>query len=210
MTAHAAMENTFFEDFSVQKMLTIIPFNDQISSSEWITRFLEKTNAEEKYPVLADALMKFNEYSINVQGFLIHKIRNQLDPIDSALSGSMPTIYSPLSDKEAVAQEIIVLLQECASKIKENIDHQISDLSSDPNLSMFAAIKDLYDRLTYAGGNDETQTQWRYLYEDWMHLIWKDEYEAKSGLVTVAKQWNELVSQLKDNDNQKYFVISQD
>ena len=24
MTAHAAMENTFFEDFSVQKMLTII------------------------------------------------------------------------------------------------------------------------------------------------------------------------------------------
>lgn len=26
MTAHAAMENTFFEDFSVQKMLTIIVF----------------------------------------------------------------------------------------------------------------------------------------------------------------------------------------
>lgn len=188
----------------------IEPFDDSISSSEWITRFLEKTNAEEKYPILADALMKFNEYSINVQGFLIHEIRNQLDPIDSALSGSIPTIYSPLSDKEAVAHEIIDLLQECASTIKEHIDHQISALNIVPNLSMFAAIKDLYDRLTYAGGNDETQTQWRYLYEDWMHLIWKDEYEAKSGLVTVAKQWNELVSQLKDNDNQKYFVISQD
>ena len=186
----------------------IEPFDDSVSSSDWINRFLEKTNAKEKYPLLADALGKFDEYSINVQGFLIHQIRNQLDPIDPALLGGIPRLYNKLEEKDALAKEITELLKECAYQIKENISDQISDLSIVPNLSMFAAIKDLYDRLTYAD-NGKTDKQWEHLYQDWMHLIWKNEYEAKSGLVSVAKDWNELISKLKEMDDQKSFVISQ-
>ena len=184
----------------------IEPFNDSVSSSDWINRFLEKTNAKEQYPLLADALGKFDEYSINVQGFLIHQIRNQLDPIDPALLGGIPMLYN--EEKDALAKEITELLKECAYQIKENISDQISDLSIIPNLSMFAAIKDLYDRLTYAD-NGKTNKQWEHLYQDWIYLIWKDEYEAEIGLNSVKKNWNELISKLKEMDDQKSFIISQ-
>ena len=201
-----------FTDEDKGRLGFIKSLDDKAPSSEWINDFLEKTNAKEEYPVLDDALRKFNKYSIDVQGFLIPKVRNQLDLIDPALNGGMETVNG--KSKEEQADDIIELLNDKAYRIRENIKHELVDLSSAPHLSMFAAIADLHDRLNYArdnaGGEQiDTKEQWRYLYENWMHLIWKDEYEAKSGLVSVAKQWNELISKLKEMDDQKSFVISQ-
>lgn len=201
-----------FADEDKGRLGFIKSLDDKAPSSEWINDFLEKTNAKEEYPVLDDALRKFNKYSIDVQGFLIPKVRNQLDLIDPALNGGMETINGKSKDEQA--DDIIELLNDKAYRIRENIKHELVDLSSAPHLSMFAAIADLHDRLNYArdnaGGEQiDTKEQWRYLYENWMHLIWKDEYEAKSGLVSVAKQWNDLISKLKEMDDQKSFVISQ-
>lgn len=180
------------------------------SSNEWIQEFLKKTDAEHQYPLLAQALCEFSFYTINVQGFIIPAIRNELDPIDITLSGA-PDIYSNLKEKNAVAKEIRERLQTKAFEVRDKIELALQKLYSEPNKSMFAALKDFYDRLTYSsdgdGRNKSALEQWKYLYEDWMHLIWKDEYQAKSSIHLIAEQWNDAVENLKDKDSIQNFNI---
>ena len=182
---------------------------DGCHSSEWIRGFLELVKAEEKYPLLSDALKRFDEYTINVQGFLIHEVRAQLDDLDISLS-NMPRLTAPLFEKENVADEIRANLQARASDTRNGIRTALDDLYKVPNRSMFAAIKDLYDRLTYADTDDseEVKTQWRYLYEDWMHLIWREDYQKENAIRAFSERWYETSDKLKSmNQPDKFRII---
>ena len=178
------------------------------NSDMWIEDFLTIIDGEEKYPFLADALIKFKEYTINVQGFLIHEVREQLDPIDISLSGE-PQISAPLAQPELVAEEIVEWLRTYAEEVHDNVKVVMKDLYKTPNRSMFAAMKDLYDRITYTMVDNENkiEEEWRYLYEDWMHLIWKDEYQQESAMQSIAEQWNTVIANLKEMNELEYFTI---
>lgn len=201
-----------FTDDDKGKLGLVYPLGD--SSDEWIDGFLDLIEGEKKYPFLSDALRKFQFYTINVQGFLIHEIREQLDPIDISLprpdgSSSVPQISGSMAQPELVAEEIVEWLKNYAEDVHDNIEITLRDLYKTPNRSMFAAIKDLYDRITYTMADNESKIaeEWRYLYEDWMHLIWKDEYQQQSAVKVVAEEWNDVVSKLKDINKQEYFII---
>lgn len=201
-----------FTDEDKGRLGLVYPLGD--SSDEWIDGFLNLVEGEKKYPFLSDALRKFQFYTINVQGFLIHEIREQLDPIDISLprpdgSSSVPQISGSMAQPELVAEEIVEWLKNYAEDVHDNIEITLRDLYKTPNRSMFAAIKDLYDRITYTMADNESKIaeEWRYLYEDWMHLIWKDEYQQQSAVKIVAEEWNDVVSKLKDINKQEYFII---
>lgn len=201
-----------FTDEDKGKLGLVYPLGD--SSDEWINGFLNLVEGEKKYPFLSDALRKFQFYTINVQGFLIHEIREQLDPIDISLprpdgSSSVPQISGSMAQPELVAEEIVEWLKNYAEDVHDNVEITLRDLYKTPNRSMFAAIKDLYDRITYTMADNESKIaeEWRYLYEDWMHLIWKEEYQQQSAVKVVAEEWNDVVSKLKDINKQEYFII---
>lgn len=201
-----------FTDADKGKLGLVYPLGD--SSDDWIDKFLDLVEGERKYPFLSDALRKFQSYTINVQGFLIHEIREQLDPIDISLprpdgSSSVPQISGSMAQPELVAEEIVEWLKTYAEDVHDNVEIALKDLYKTPNRSMFAAIKDLYDRITYTMADNESKIaeEWRYLYEDWMHMIWKEEYQQQSAVKVVAEQWNDVVSKLKDINKQEYFII---
>lgn len=195
-----------FADEDKGRLGLIRPLN--CNSNMWIDDFLNIIDGEEKYPFLTDALKKFKEYTINVQGFLIHEVREQLDPIDISLSRE-PQISAPLAQPELVAEEIVEWLRTYAEEVHDNVKVVMKDLYKTPNRSMFAAIKDLYDRITYTMVDNENkiEEEWRYLYEDWMHLIWKDEYQQESAMQSIAEQWNTVISNLKETNKSEYFTI---
>lgn len=178
------------------------------TSSEWIEGFINKVNAEKNYPVIAASLKKFEAYSINVQGFLIHEVRDKLDPIDVTLVGQ-PILNEQLTDLSLVAKQIVEFLKTNIETVHEEIEKALAQLYTIPNRSMFAAVKDLTDRLTYtrADGENIVAYEWQCLYEDWMHLIWKKEYEQEATLRSVADRWRQVVTGLKDVNEIKYFSI---
>ncbi len=201
-----------FTDDDKGKLGLVYPLGD--SSDEWIDGFLNLVEGEKKYPFLSDALRKFQSYTINVQGFLIHEIREQLDPIDISLprpdgSSSVPQISGSMAQPELVAEEIVEWLKTYAEDVHDNVEITLQDVYKTPNRSMFAAIKDLYDRITYTMADNESKIaeEWRYLYEDWMHLIWKDEYQQQSAVKVIADEWNDVVSKLKEINKPEYFII---
>lgn len=187
----------------------ICAFDANVSSSEWINDFLSKTEAKNKYPLIYSALKTFEDYTINVQGFIIHEVRDRLDTIDLALVKNTPSINYGLTDKDSAAEEIVDMLKDRAFDIKSKLTRAFSEIYKVPNKSMFAAITDLCDRLSYSkqGSNHNVTREWRYLYEDWMRQIWTEKYDQQSGMQQIAGEWNNTIHNLKIMNKLEYFSI---
>lgn len=187
----------------------ILPADSGVSSSEWIESFLSKTEAETDFPLIYSAFKAFEKYTINVQGFIIHEIRDKLDAIDLALNKKTPEITHGLDDKDGLADEIVEILKSKAFDIRGDIKSALSELYKVPNKSMFAAVTDLCDRLSFSKSdeNNDVELEWRYLYENWMRQIWTEKYDAQSGLQQVAGEWNEVIRDLKDSNKPECFTI---
>lgn len=178
------------------------------TSSDWIEGFINKVDAENKYPIIASSLRKFKAYGINVQGFLIHEVRDKLDPIDVSLVGQ-PVLNEQLTNLDLVAKQIVEFLKTNIEIVHEKIEKALAELYTIPNRSMFAAVKDLTDRLTYtrADGENAVAYEWQCLYEDWLFLIWKEEYDQEDAIRSIADKWNNVVKSLKDINKLEYFSI---
>ena len=182
----------------------VYPMND--SSSEWIEGFINKVDAENNYPIIASSLKKFEAYGINVQGFLIHEVRDKLDPIDVSLVGQ-PILNEQLTNLSLVAKQIVEFLKTNIENVHEEIEKALDQLYTIPNRSMFAAVKDLTDRLTYtrADGENAVAYEWQCLYEDWLFLIWKEEYDQENAIRSFTDKWDQVVKDLKNINNLEYF-----
>lgn len=182
---------------------------ENLSPEEWIDGFIAKTDCEKKYPFLTKALASLKNFTINVQGFLIYEIRSSLDVIDFSLQPKMPEITAGLSEKEHVADEIIMWLRLYAEKVHEGIEITLKKLNSVPNKARFAALKDFYDRAAYAGRDERLSvvTEWRYLYEDWLSVIWAEKYKSHFSLKGQAEEWDNMVSQFKAQNNREAFAV---
>ena len=218
-----------FADDKYGKLGAITPLTKATNSDMWIDSFLKKINGqegkdgkdgkdgedgEETYHFLSAALRKFQSYTINVQGFLIHEVRDQLDIIDISIpkkksKAPVPQINAPMNDPDAVADEIYEWLRTYAETIHDNVEVALRELYKTPNRSLFAAIKDLYDRITYTMIDNESKIaeEWRYLYEDWIPLIWKDDYQQESALQSIAEEWNAVTGALSKLNSIEHFTI---
>lgn len=186
----------------------IVPLEDKLPN-DWIDAFIQKTECDKKYNYIENALTHFRDFQISVQGFLIHEVRIQLEPIDFSLKTQTPQVYSDLSHKDLVADDIRSWLNTYTEIVFDGIEKALNRLYSIPNRAMFAAIKDLYDRTTYSGKIESVSvtTQWRYLYEDWMSIIWSKKYKAQSSLKKSLAEWDNIIVELKKYNKIEFFCI---
>lgn len=189
--------------------LSYIVSTENKSPNDWINTFIEKTECDKKYNYIENALIHFRDFQISVQGFLIHEVRIQLEPIDFSLREQTPQVYSDLSHKDLVADDIRSWLNTYTETVFDGIEKALNKLYSIPNRAMFAAIKDLYDRATYSGKteSESVTTQWRYLYEDWMSIIWSKEYKAQSSLKQSMEEWDNITDELKKYNKIECFCV---
>ena len=119
-----------------------------------------------------------------------------------------PHFIFGIDQKDKLANEIVEELKGKAFDIKSKLTGALTDLYKIPNKSMFAAITDLCDRLSFSKkGNDSVTLEWRYLYEDWMRQIWTEEYDKQSGLRQVIGEWNDIITSLKEMNKPECFNI---
>ena len=183
---------------------------ENLSPSEWIEGFIEKTDCENKYPLIAQALNSLKNFNIDVQGFLIYEIRNSLDSIDFSLQNQTPEISASLGESDKLAEEIITWLKNYSEKVYDGAEIQLKKLNSVPNKAIFAATKDFYDRAAYAGKDKylSVTVQWQYLYEDWMSVIWAEKYKNHFSLKGQAEEWDEMISNFKAQNKKEFFQIN--
>lgn len=184
---------------------------ENTNPNKWIETFLEKTDAENEYNIIASAFTKFRDFECTVQGFLIYEIRSRLDMIDQSLQKQLPMIRSSLSEKEKVSSEIVEILADAVNDIHKSLCGILAVLAKVPNQAMFAAIKDLYDRAFLENRDsmnvEDAARQWEYLLMNWKHILWKDEVEKLLTSQSKAKEINSVVSDIKKYHKQSYFEI---
>lgn len=191
-----------FTDNSKGALGKILSF-DGTRSTEWIKEFVEQVDAKVKYPHIYEALKEFADFMVSVQGFLIFNVRDCLDEIDYMLMKQPPRINSGLEDIDAIVREIIEELRDRVFDISQMIRRNVNDLYKVPNKAMFAALKDLHDRLSNSGIGDDiskgnVEIEWRYMYEDYMPIIFQEEYANNESIKDVAKEWNDLIDMFKE------------
>ena len=189
----------------------IVPFKENMSANDWMAKFLETTEAQEKYKLLYEPLVSFMQYEINVQGFIIHEVRDLLDPIDMSLKNEQ-YILGNLSNKEELSEEIKEIISGDVFELRTKLSEKLNSLYCIPNKSLFAAIKDLYDRITFTDGTvngkyTTVERQWRYLYEDNMNFVLADEYNEAAGMQKNASEWNDTIRRLGEKNLKEYFTV---
>ena len=167
--------------------------------NEWIDEFVDKINASsERYPLISRAMDNLREFTISVEGFMIYEVRDKLDAIDLSLLPQNPEIEPNGLNKEKQAEDIIFWLDKYLVDIYDELRKSIIEFFKVPNRALFAAVKDFYDRATYSGNDtyDNIQTEWRYLYEEWLPIIWKEEYAINMNGIEAYKEWNDIIKQI--------------
>lgn len=182
---------------------------DNLSPEKWIDGFIAKTDCEKNYPLIAKALSALKNFTINVQGFLIYEIRNNLDVIDFSLQPKTPEISTVFGENDLIADEIITWLRVYVEKVHDGIDLTLKKLNSVPNKARFAALKDFYDRATYAGRGEPESVldQWNFLYQTWTSIIWADKYRSRLSLKGQAQAWDDMIAQFKAQNKKELFTV---
>lgn len=132
--------------------------------------------------------------------------------IDQSLQQQLPMIRAGLTDKERIADEITNILSDAVTNIHNELRGILDTLAKVPNQAMFAAIKDLYDRVFLENrvslGQENAEIQWEYLYQNWKHIIWKDEFEKEMSVQNKAREINSIVDGIKKYNKQAFFEIA--
>lgn len=187
------------------KLIRISTENEE----EWLEELISYLSDYPKYKLIVEALEKLLDFDLRMESYLIYRVRNHLDVIDLSLLERGPELAGSLKEKERLADDIIFWLENNLEIVYKSIKTELEPLYSYPNSALWAVVKDFYDRIVYAkDGSREARDEWRYLYEDAIPYIWKEEYCAYQKQRGVSDRWNSIVDRVHRYNNKKWFEFT--
>lgn len=174
----------------------------------WFGTMLKKLDTIQ-YPLICQALKPLQEFDLRMENFLIYKVRRCLDPIDWDLLDRSPQLINGFSDKDALAKEMISVLEDALEVVRDNIERELENFCTFPSTAIFAALRDFYDRAAFSSdSNGHIKNQWEDLYESKIPLIWPDEHKAYVVAAGQAEEWRVITEEMHACDADGYFSIS--
>ena len=191
--------------------LTYIVNPDGLLPNEWISEFQKVAN-ESDYPYIYEALEKFKNFSVKTEGFLIFKVRNALSKIDPMASVALQHKSNATKEaREELAKEIIGWFKEYLYAIKQDIEKNVQPLYSVPNEAMCAAVKNLYDRVTFAKDSENQYfaltEEWKEFYDANIKSIFPEESSKFEKHQGISKDWKDISNEMKNLNNLKTFKV---
>ena len=174
----------------------------------WLQELIDYLEKDDNTILIVEALRKLIDFDLRMESFLIYRVRAHLDAIDLSLQSQSPQITGRLDEKEKIAGEIIFWLKHNLEIVYSEIRKELMPLYSYPNNTLWAEVKDFYDRIVYARdkeNGDDVLKHWRYLYEDAIPLIWPEKCRAYQAQIGVAEEWNVLMEEIHRYDNKGMF-----
>lgn len=171
----------------------------------WLKGILEKLD-DPQYQTIYGAFLPLEDFELRMENFLIYKVRASLDDIDWSLQDKPPQLSASLADKDALVDQIRFWLEHLAEIVYQKVEKALKDYYSFPNEAIFAVVRDFHDRIVYAGDQD-IDTEWRYLYEDKIPMIWPDEHRAFMVTAGIEEVWNDFTAQIHNCTAEGYFLI---
>lgn len=184
---------------------------DEIQDPDlWLERFSSKIE-EAQFPFLYSAIKSLQDFKLSVENYLIYKVRASLSTIDWILMTSTPKIINGMDDKEALAEEIGEILRDMLETVHADIRKQLKDYYTFPNEAIFAVTRDFCDRIASKAVSPQTNLsasdEWRYLYEDFIPVIWQEEHMEFGKNAKHMNQWRDVSKNMSECERENYFYI---
>ncbi|OUQ62058.1 hypothetical protein B5E53_18340 [Eubacterium sp. An11] len=175
----------------------------------WLKEFIEFTQNYPRYKPITDAIKKLSAFNMSMESFLIYRVRAQLDEIDLSLQAQGPVLQGSLAEKSTLADDIHFWLEHYLEIVYQKIQTELATLYAYPNSTLWAVIKDFYDRIVYSQNKDiDAKTAWRYLYENSIPQIWREDYKNYQAQKGIAEDWNTLIEEIHKYDNKNLYQFN--
>lgn len=147
---------------------------------------------------------------MSVENFLIYKVRACLEQIDWSIRKQPPQLYNGLDDKQALTEEINFILHDLLEGVHSKLNKELKNYFSFPNEAIFAVTRDFHDRITKAVNSAtglNAEDEWRYIYEDFIPVIWRDEHLDFGKKGSAMQRWREVSDALGEYGQENYFLV---
>ena len=153
--------------------------------------------------------MPLEDFDLKMENFLIYKVRCCLKPIDWSINVQPPQLKNGLDRKEQLADEIESHLRDFLEDVHQGISDELEDFYSFPNTALFAVLRDFYDRAVCAqdSSGKSVKTEWQYLYEDKIPMVWAEEHNTYAAIAGRAEEWRILTEDVHSCAADGYFLI---
>lgn len=188
--------------------LSYVVSTDPDDPETWLKALRGKLD-EVQFAQICSALEPLESFDLRMENFLIYKVRCCLSPIDWSIYKKPPELKNGLNEKDALAAEIDSHLRYFLEDVHQNIENELADFYIFPNTAIFAVLRDFYDRVACARNKEGTSvlTQWQYLYEDKIPMIWAQEHKNYAAAAGRADEWRVLTEDINVCAADGYFLI---
>lgn len=177
--------------------------NEEKPLYHWLKDFSEEILSNGNYSQINLAFEFLHNFTVSVRGFLMHKVRAQLDiirPLNPEASGVMLT-----ADRNGnYAGDIHFYLTVKMEQVRENLDSVLKNFFKDPNEAFFAVIDEFFDRLAKS---QDVEKQWYSLYSNYAGRIWAKELAQQAGIGVAFDDWTSKVEKLAEYDSEDNFIV---
>lgn len=181
---------------------------------QWLAALRAKLEEAGQYPLIVQAVQALENFELKMEDSLIYGVRCCLDAIDWNVRTPKPAVSKDYPAVEEMAREIQDILMDALERVHTNVARQLADFQAFPSRAMYAVLWDFYDRAAFARRYDgdrqtekDVKTEWRYLYEDHIPLIWKEEHDRYVVQAGQAGEWRSLTEQVHACAADGYFQI---
>lgn len=170
---------------------------------EWLKAFSDEILNSENYSQIKLAFEFLYNFNVSVRGFLMHKVRAQLDII-RPLNPEASSVVLTADKNGNYAGDIYFYLTVKLEQVRENLNNVLKNFFKDPNEAFFAVIDEFFDRLAKSQG---VEKQWYSLYSNYANRIWAKELAAQASIGVAFDDWTSTVEKLSEYDSEDNFIV---
>jgi hypothetical protein len=139
-------------------------------------------------------IQDFGGAEISVKGFIQHRIRPELDVLDSGSEKAEDYVFEARDNSARVREKLVLAWEEALAKAKD----ALMKLSNEPNQAKFALLEDFVDGVLRFGGQSRAHSLWGNFYWQERATIWPDQFGALQDQTRLRQRWDDAIRIIKE------------
>ncbi|MDR3110074.1 MAG: hypothetical protein LBU65_10385 [Planctomycetaceae bacterium] len=166
---------------------------------QWLTDMAKRwQDIDSETSEIADTIKTFATSAFSFSAYLLPRVREKLNVLDSDSSDSLPFGYASGDDWDAVRDKI----ESAFEKALNEVSTALKKLSTDVSRARFAMIEQFADGIMRSGSHEVAKNRWYAFYEEYRAYVWTDIFAKLEENTALRNDWNRYVADIESKTNE--------
>lgn len=162
--------------------------------NEWAEKFMTEVLNDNTYPYLTRLFRNLLNFTINVEGFLLHRIVKHLDIYETNAIG----VIKPGREIAGVNHHLKINTRDILSRIEIELDN----FTQAPNEAIYFALTEFIYSLLF---DTHCRREMQQLYFTYQRSVWESEIEGQTQEETAFREWQTIRDNIRILDKSSKF-----